>query len=39
MEDMYRVLDDAKDDYRIDFANAYLGGASLSYGSVQERDL
>ena len=36
MEDMYKSLDDAKDDYRIDFANAYLGGASLSYGSVQE---
>ena len=34
---MYKSLDDAKDDYRIDFANAYLGGAeSLSYGSVQE---
>ena len=36
MEDMYKSLDDAKDDYRIDFANTYLGGASLSYGSVQE---
>lgn len=36
MEDMFKSLDDAKDDYRIDFANAYLGGASLSYGSVQE---
>ena len=29
-------IDEAKRDLRIDFANAYLGGASLSYGSVQE---
>jgi poly(ADP-ribose) glycohydrolase len=36
MEDTYKSLDEAKDCYRIDFANAYLGGASLSYGSVQE---
>ena len=36
MKELRLSLDDAKDCYRMDFANAYLGGASLSYGSVQE---
>ena len=29
-------IDDAKDAFRVDFANRYLGGASLSHGCVQE---
>lgn len=29
-------IDDAKDAFRVDFANRYLGGAALSHGCVQE---
>jgi len=29
-------IDDAKDCFRVDFANKYLGGAALSHGCVQE---
>lgn len=29
-------IDDAKEDFRVDFANQYLGGAALSHGCVQE---
>jgi poly(ADP-ribose) glycohydrolase len=29
-------IDDAKDCFRVDFANRYLGGAALSHGCVQE---
>ena len=29
-------IDDAKDCFRVDFANQYLGGAALSHGCVQE---
>ena len=36
MKELGLSLDDAKNCYRMDFANAYLGGASLSYGAVQE---
>ena len=36
MVDLYRSIYEAKDCLRVDFANAYLGGASLSYGNVQE---
>ena len=36
MADLYQSIDEAKNCLRVDFANAYLGGASLSYGNVQE---
>ena len=36
MANLREPIENARDCLRVDFANAYLGGASLSYGNVQE---
>ena len=36
VHELKQSIDNAKDVWRVDFANRYLGGASLSHGCVQE---